>query len=48
MGEGENQINAAYLAVVCPMYGIASITDLSLKPELIPSIVAQFRVDGRW
>lgn len=48
MGEGEGQINAAYLAAVCGIYGLNSITDLALQPEKIAQIVAQFQVDGRW
>lgn len=48
MGDGEGQISAAYLQQVCAHYGIAALTDLALKPELIASIVAQFQVDGRW
>lgn len=48
MGEGEGQINAAYLATVCGVYGLNSITDLAPQPEKIPQVVAQFQVDGRW
>ncbi len=48
MGEGEGQINAAYLGAVCQMHGLNSITDLALKPEMIGTIVAQFAADGRW
>lgn len=48
MGEGEGQINAAYLQQVCQAYGLGSLTDLALKPEMIDQIVAQFVADGRW
>lgn len=48
MGDGAGQIDAAYLAQVCQMYGLNAITDLALKPEMIGQIVAQFQADGRW
>lgn len=48
MGEGAGQIDAGYLQQVCQVYGLNSLTDLALKPELIDAVVAQFAADGRW
>lgn len=48
LGEAPGQIDATYLSVACQQCGINTLTDLALKPELIPNVIAQFRADGRW
>ncbi len=47
-GEGAGMLDAAYLVQVCAMYGLTAITDLGVRPEMIPTIIAQFQADGRW
>jgi hypothetical protein len=47
-GQRVAQIDSDYLVQVNALYGLNAITDLSVKPELIPTIVAQFKADGRW
>ena len=48
MGEGAGMIDPGYLTQVCAHYSLGSITDLAPKPEMIPTIIAQFQADGRW
>ena len=47
-GEGEGQIGTEYLNGLCQMLGLSSLTDIGMKPELIPQAVAQLQADGRW
>ena len=48
MGDGEGMMSAAYLAQVCQMVGLNTLTDLALQPEKIGPVVAQFQADGKW
>ncbi len=46
--DGSALVDQNYMAQLAVHFGLTAITDLSMRTDLIPNVVAQVRADGRW
>lgn len=46
--DGSALVDQSYMAAIAVHFGLTAITDLSTRVDLIPAVINQFKIDGRW